>query len=381
MTNRTPGHGRAAAPKQKNRKARLFVKTFLLTLAVCAAALVVAGGVFLATIKPPEVPALAAAVTESTAAPPDATVTPVNNDPAFLPPEGNEEDKAVGGGLTAPAGFTDSDRKDSFYTFVIVGLDGGINTDTIMVASYDAANKQASIISIPRDSLVDVKRNVKKINAAYPAGTLNGGGQQGGIAQLKREIKTIIGFTPDYYVCIDLDAFVKIIDAVGGVDVDVPFAMKYDDPDQNLHIDLQAGFQHLDGLNAMGFARFRKGDNGVNTVTDYQRIDNQQTVIKAVLGKLLTPASIAKIPQFITIFSENVTTDLTAQNMLWFANQIKDIQGTDALSTYTMPTTGTSGPPSYYEYLDKPAILDLVNRTINPFTKDITGSDVDIVGG
>jgi len=65
--------------------------------------------------------------------------------------------------------------------------------------------------------------------------------------------------------------------------------------------------------------------------------------------------------------------------MLWFAGQLNRIKGTEALSTYIMPTNGTSGLPMYYEYLDENEIVDLINRTINPFKKDISVRDLDII--
>lgn len=302
------------------------------------------------------------------------------DDIAFITPEENKDDMLIGNNLDGPEGFTMEDRKDQFYTFLILGLDKGTNTDTIMVASYDGVNKEGNVISIPRDSLVNVKRKVKKINAAYPAGILTGGvGIEGGINQLKREIKTIIGFVPDFYVGIDLDGFEKIVDAVGGIEIDVPIYMQYDDPTQNLHTDIKKGNQVLNGENALKFARYRKGNNSKNTISDYQRMENQQTVIKAILSKLLKPSNILKIPEFIQIFNDNIYSDIKAENMLWFANQLNNIRGTEALSTHTMPTTGTSGLPMYYEYLDQEGILELINDSINPYKKDIKDIHLDII--
>jgi len=303
----------------------------------------------------------------------------VDADVAWYPGEFVPEDAQIGSGSIAPESVTDDDRKPEFYTFLIVGLDDGINTDTIMVASYDGVNKEANIISIPRDSLVNVSRSVKKINAAYPSGTLNDGGLAGGVAQLGREVKTIIGFVPDFYIIIEEEAFIRIIDAVGGVEVDAPFHMRYRDPIQNLHIDIPRGLQVLDGAQALNFARYRLGSSGSRTISDYQRIEHQQQVVKGVLERLLQPANLLNIPEFISIFSDNVHTDLGAGNILWLAGQLNSIRGTDALSAYTMPTTGTSGLPMYYELLDEAAIIELVNRTINPFTLDITADDVDIL--
>jgi len=294
---------------------------------------------------------------------PQTTSTPTPT-PTLIPP--------------APAGFTDADRKELFYTFLIVGIDDYNNTDTIMVASYDGVNHTGNVISIPRDCLVDVPRELKKINAAYPIAALDGG-KAAGIAELQLEIKTIIGFIPDFYVLVNFNAVTQMVDAVGGIQAEVPFNMVYDDPAQNLHIHLQKGLQNLDGASALEFARYRKGNDGLNIISDYDRIKNQQTVIKAVLDKLLRPRNIIKVPQFIKIFNDNVYSNLTSGNMLWFAGEIRKISGTDALSVYTMPTDGSSGEPMYYEYLDEKNVVDLVNKTINPYTIDIQGSDVDII--
>lgn len=306
-------------------------------------------------------------------------VPSIGDDAASYPPEYHPEDAQYGNLEIAPEGVTNDDRKKNFYTFLVVGLDHGTNTDTIMVASYDAENKQANVIGIPRDSLVNVKRKVKKINGAYGSGALNGGGKEGGINQLKREIKTVIGFVPDFYMVIDLKAFVAIVDAVDGVEVEVKKTMKYYDPTENLSIDFEKGTQVLNGADALKFARYRKGTSSKNTISDYERIENQQAVIRGLMAELIKPANWLKIPEFIKIFTDNVYTDLTLTDLTWFAGRIKDITDADALSTYTMPTTGTSGLPMYYEYLDRDKIIELVNSTINPYTVEIKSSDIDIL--
>ena len=353
-------HDHNRTSKQK----ALFILKIALALTVAFAISVLMGKAVRGFVKPPDIP---------------QDEAPNLDDFAFLPPQGEEEDMHIGGGLHAPEGFTADDRKEQFYTFLIIGMDEGVNTDTIMVASYDSLNNEANIISIPRDSLVNVKRTVKKINAAYPAGTLHGGGREGGIAQLQREIKTIVGFVPDFTICIDLNAFVRIVDAINGITVDIPMDLKYDDPMQDLHIDIKKGEQRLDGETALKFTRYRKGNNSNQTITDYQRIGHQQTVVKAVLAELVKPANIVKIPEFIRIVNEYVYSDISAGNMLWFASQLNAIRGTEALSMYTIPTIGTSGLPMWYEYLDRTGIVELVNRTVNPYRLDIEAKDLDII--
>jgi LCP family protein required for cell wall assembly len=278
-----------------------------------------------------------------------------------------------------PEGMTGSDRNRNIFTVLIIGLDGTSNTDTIMVASFDNAEKKADIISIPRDTLVDVTRRNKKINAAYAHGRQNGGGMEGGVMQLRREVKTLFGFIPDYYVVLNMRAFERIIDAVGGVDINVPFDMKYTDPRQDLYINISKGQQTLNGAEALKFVRYRRGDSGYRTISDNQRIENQQTVIKALLERLMRPSNIVKMPEFIGIFSENVTSDLSTGNLTWFGEQIARLQGADALSTHTLPIARNSGRPNWYEIIDPDAALELINRTVNPFNKPIEPSHVSVL--
>jgi len=292
--------------------------------------------------------------------------------------EEGEEDEL--GGAVMPLSLAQFDeRRPMFFTFLIFGLTEGLHANTIMVAAYDAEARQGYILSIPRDSRVDFARNRRKIVSAYLVGRLNGGGHEGGVARMKHEVSTLVGFKPDFYISVDYEAFVRIVDAVGGVEVYTPFHMIYDDPFQNLHINIPAGMQLLDGKNALRFSRYRLGNDRRKSITDYQRIENQQQVLTAVARELLTPAAILAIPEFISIFNEYVHTDLSAGELLWFANQARNIGGIDALSLYTLPMLGTSGAPGWYEMPDESGILELVNRTLNPLVRDITSDDLRIV--
>ena len=357
--DKNPANGNGK--KTVNKKA-LFIKSFLISFIIFAGIIVAGALALLNSAKPP--------------VPPD----PSNFDSAFYPRETND-DKGNGSGVFLPEGFSLSDRKDAFYTFLLVGLDEGVQTDTIIVASYDGVSGAANLVSVPRDCLVNVSRRTKKINAAYGTGTLNGG-RDGGIAQLRRELKTIIGFVPDYYVLIDLNAFRKIIDTIDGVEINVPFYMEYDDPDQDLHIRIPRGVQTLYGKDALHFARYRQGNPGgpSPTISDYKRIENQQQVIKAVLDKLIKPSNIAKIPEFLDIFNTYVHSDVKPDDMLWFIGELKKIKDTGMLTTHTLPTIdGVRLDNISYELLDEAGILELVNTTINPYKKDIEAKDIDII--
>ena len=353
--------GNQTARQKKSNKKALFLKTFSISILVFA--FIATAGLYLAMrmAKPPEIPA------------------PDLSDIAYYPLKAHEDDRNIGNGVIVPENFTVSDRKEAFYTFVVFGIDVGANTDTLIVASYDGKNDEAHMVHIPRDSLVNVSRSIKKINAAYGAGTLNGGGREGGVSQLKRELKTIIGFAPDFYISVNMNAFIRVVDAVGGVEVTVPFHMLYDDPDQDLHINLPAGTRTLTGREALHFARYRTGNDPNRTISDYRRIEHQQQVIKEVISRLLRPANLLKIPEFIEIFNTNVFHNLKAEDILWFANEFKGISGLDILQTHVLPTLDSVRYNVVYEILDEEGVLELVNATINPYIKDIEAKDLDII--
>jgi len=367
------------APHKKRRTLRLFITSFCITLLTLGA--LFALGVFIVarTVVPPEIPS----IERPSVMPPRRPLPPHDNTGSTNTNNGDEynPDEFLGYGLSAPERFTNDDRRDMFYTFLIIGLNEGTNANTIMVASYDAITREAHLISIPRDSLMNVNRRGRKLSSAYMVGALGGRGRTGGVAQMQREVMTVIGFIPDFYVVIDYDAFFSIIDAVGGIEVYVPMRMRYTDPGQNLNIDIQPGLQHMDAQTALNFSRFRQGDPGFPSPPrgDYFRIESQQAVISAVISQLLRPANILNIPEFANIFNESVYTNLTIGNMLWFGAHLNHIRGTDALTSHTTPMLGTSGYPMWYEILNAPEIVSLVNRTINPFYHNIELGDLNII--
>jgi len=364
--------------KKPKSRLRSFLKSLMLTILV-ALILVLSYSIYSVyrAVVPPEIPTLTQRDTRPAMNPLPAAAE--SQTPRDIENTRYGEDPEWDDNLVAPERFTDDDRRNNVFTFLIIGLNEGRNANTVMVASYDSTAREAHLISIPRDSLINVNRTGRKLSSSYLAGAAAGRGRDGGIRTLMRDVRTIIGFEPDFYILIDYAAFHAIIDEVGGVEIYVPFHMRYTDPFQDLDINIQPGMQRMDGETALHFARFRRADRGFQSITDYQRIENQQAVINAVISQLLRPQSILQIPRFVDIFNEYVHTDLTHVNMLWFASELNRIRGTDALSTHTTPMLGTSGEPMWYEILDARGIVQLVNDTINPFYRDIELRDVSIV--
>ena len=264
-----------------------------------------------------------------------------------------------------------SDRKESFYNLLVCGVDDGNGgSDTMILVSVDAKGKAIHCVSIPRDTLIDVDWKVKKINASY---------NKGGIELVAEKVSELLGVPVDYTVKVDLQGFVELVDAIGGVDFDVPINMNYDDPYQDLSIHVKKGMQHLDGKTAMGVVRFRHNNDGSGYGTeDIGRIGTQQAFLTAVAKKMLTPANWDKAGTYAELFKKYVDTKLTTTNLLWFGQQAITI-GTDNIHFYTLPGDGTGyykGGSYYILYDDE--VLTLVNSCFNPYTADRTADDLHV---
>lgn len=258
-------------------------------------------------------------------------------------------------------------RKKDFFTILIVGTDkAGWNTDTIMLAAFDIAAGKVNILSIPRDTYVDVKRSNKKINSAF---AISG---KGNVDELMREVKAVTGIKPDKYALVALDGFIEIIDAIGGVTVDVPVNMVYSDPSQDLTINIKKGIQTLDGYDAMGFMRFRK----TYAEGDIGRIKVQQRFIKALVNKMLTPSTLTKIPKLSKIVMDNVKTDLSLGNMVWLAQKAIELDPSTDIQTFMLPGEGGYHDKLSYYFLYKSQVLDMVNEHFNPYVSPIRNVNI-----
>ncbi|KXG77039.1 LCP family protein [Thermotalea metallivorans] len=203
----------------------------------------------------------------------------------------------------------------------------GVRSDTIMVATFDPKIKKIDIISIPRDTRVIIRghKGKDKINHAHA---------YGGTDLAIKTVKDFLGMPIDYYVKVDYKALGKIVDDLGGVEVDVPMDMKYTDPyaDPPLKINLKKGRQVLDGEKALQFVRFRKG----YTDQDLGRINAQHTFLKALADKLLGPQTILKLPKLAKTFSTYVETDMPVSVITSYAVQAAGIK-TEDISMLTVP--------------------------------------------
>ena len=254
------------------------------------------------------------------------------------------------------------DHRENFFTVLVVGIDAASNsTDTIMLVSLDIDNSKMGIMSIPRDTITNTARANKKINSTYIANHKD-------IYALYDDVEDITGVRPDKYALVTVDGFVELIDEIGGVEVDVPIDMFYEDPTQDLKIDIKKGYQKLDGYDAMGFMRYRK----TYAEGDIKRIRVQHTFINAFIDKMLKPSTFVKIPEIAEIISRNVETDLTLGNQIWIGKKMLSMNLEQDVTMVTLP-----GIADYYDGLSyyfpiEKEVLEIVNESFNPYTTEIS---------
>ena len=270
-----------------------------------------------------------------------------------------------------------SGRKEDYFTFLLLGRDtgGGGNTDTIILVSYDVPNQQVNMMSIPRDTAVNVSWSNKKINSVYNAKESSGGG----LENLKKQVACLTGVMPDRYVIIEWKAVGELVDAVDGVEFDVPRNMNYDDPYQDLHIHLNKGLQTLNGQQAMGMLRYRN-DNGYKAgYNDTGRMTTQRDFLKAMAKEVLQLKNMTKIGSFINIFMDNVDTDLKVNELMWFASQALGVN-LDTMQSSTLPYIDVGKYRGEYYFLPNgEEIVPLVNDQFNPYNRPITEKDIQII--
>lgn len=266
--------------------------------------------------------------------------------------------------------------KDGVYTILLAGTFDNYNTDTMMLCRVDANTNQVNMVSINRDSQVDSKINNKRINCRYG---------YAGIEDMCQAVTDITGVPVNYYVVINGNSFEEMIDLIGGVEYTVPYDMYHGDTDPNSHIDLKAGTYTLTGKQAQQYVRFRSTKEN-----DFGRVNRQKDFLVEVLRQVKAKFTLAQVKDYISIFNENVETNMNVQNMVWFyLNVLNEMDfGTDII-TDTLPYDHT-GHYTYvysdgrtstaaYVYLDEGQIAEFVNQYLNPYTTDISEKDV-IVG-
>ena len=273
---------------------------------------------------------------------------------------------------------TDEISSDKGYiNALLLGVDkDGYRTDVIIFAQLNLINNSLSMLQIPRDTYSPLNKNDKKINSAYLG--FKNGVITPDINQVYKEVESITGHEVNNYLMVNTKGFREIIDAIGGVDFDVPMRMKYDDPDQDLFIDLQKGMQHLNGSKAEQLVRFRKdNDGGGYPRGDLQRNEVQRDFIFAVIDKVFSLNGVTKIPELISIVSSSMKSSFTNTQMLQYAPfimsldkaniHIMGLEGVDEYRngrSYFIPNDALNNEILSNYFVDESTVMDVSNTEI-----------------
>ena len=266
-----------------------------------------------------------------------------------------------------------------------VSTDNGVKlTDTIIVGTYDPKTQKASLLSIPRDTFVGKNpktgTGMDKINALYqksPEKTLE-------------KVNELTGLNIKYYMVIDNQALIKLVDVIGGVDFYVPIDMVYDDPSQDLHINLKEGQQKLDGNKAEQLLRYRHGNLDKKTGkylgtypeeyggNDYGRMRTQREFMIETVKQTIQAKNILKVKEIIDIAYEYVETNLSISVIKDYVPYAVSID-VNNIQSAVIPG-GSYGPPTYslwYFIPDKKETAELMKELYSSGDDDTSSSTTE----
>lgn len=259
-------------------------------------------------------------------------------------------------------GYWEDTAKSDDVNFLVLGTDKDeTRTDLILLCHYNTDENSISALQIPRDTRIETSRKDKKINSSY--------GSKKGIESVKKDIGKLTGVYPEKHIILNFEGFRKLIDAIGGVEYDVPVNMKYDDPAQNLSIDLRKGPQILDGEKAEMLMRFRKNNDGSGYVDgDIGRLKVQKSFYKAVIRRILSFNGIMNVGNIADAVSGNFKTDFTIRDFISHIDDFKKMNG-NSINVFMLPGNSEyieeNGTKISYYIIDNNKLKELTNLYFN----------------
>ncbi len=206
---------------------------------------------------------------------------------------------------------------------LVIGSDKEkINADVMMLVQLNAKSKTVDIISVLRDTMVKINGRTYKLNAAL---------QLGGEDFVVEQVADLLDVKIDNYVFLNYEGFRKVIDAIDGVDFYVPQDMFYEDPYQDLYIDLKEGQQHLDGDKAEQLVRFRRYPMG-----DVKRTEVQRDFVIALYKQKINSSLVKRVGSLVPAVMDFVDTDIGLQDAIQYANFVKGFDE-ESITSYQMP--------------------------------------------
>lgn len=252
-------------------------------------------------------------------------------------------------------------------------------TDTIILASYDPKTQEAALLSIPRDTFVGddpaYASAWDKINAVYQTGPEN----------TLAEVRDLTGINVQYYLKVDTEALKALVDEIGGVYFDVPIDMYYTDRGQNLYIDLEAGYQLLDGDKAEQLVRFRHNNDGSTYPADYGiedlgRMRTQKEFLAELLKQCIEKMDLNTILGFLDIAEQYVETNLDFDAIKDYIPYILEYN-VDELKTDTLPGESVLINGTYVYLVDEEKSQEMINELFYNITPTVDSTDGNVIDG
>lgn len=248
-------------------------------------------------------------------------------------------------------------------TFLMLGVDEiqgrekelGVRSDTMMVMKANFETGELNVLSIPRDTRVLIYGKKDKINHAH---------SYEGVDLSLKTVNDFLDTDIKYYVKVDYKAVEEIVNAIGGVEIDVPRRMEYYDPDADFRVDLDKGLQTLDGKQSLQFLRWR--NNNAMTVGyregDVGRIKMQQYFLKELVKQSLSPKNITKLPSIAKTYFSRIDTNIPI-------NQI--LGGMAMTSNLDSENMRTETVPGHGEYIDNISYFIYYENQLNTLVEDM----------
>lgn len=273
--------------------------------------------------------------------------------PADSAAEGTEETEAT----------EKPQESDNRINLLLLGKDyDSYKTDALVCLSFDLDKKSVSALQIPRDTYVkdgDYSGRINTLLPRYMTKARETGAENvlhQGIKELEQKLYSDFGIKTDAYVFMDLDAVETITDAVGGVTVEIPAAIDYEDAEREIKLHLEAGKTHLDGETASDFVRYRQG----YLQSDIGRINAQKLFVAAFIDKLSSYSNLSALQKVVTALSPYLTTDLEAEDVLYLATELCMADAED-LVFYTTPGNGIEKNGASYYGVYKEQLCEILN--------------------
>ena len=264
------------------------------------------------------------------------------------------------------------ERDPDRYTFLVFGIDLHGNTDVIMVATFDAVEHTLEVVSIPRDTVVNVPWSLRKVNSIHAYARNMFKDQNMASDDVAREtfahFRNILGYNIDFLITISMGAFPRIVDAIGPIEFNVPRSVNLEG------VRVARGNQRLNGQQALAVMR----DRNAHSDGDIGRATAQQDFLHTVMRQMLKNRSSIKVEDMADIFLRHTNTNIQLNHLVWLGKEFLKIDA-DNINFSMMPGEFEDLRGNFYITIQLDPWLELVNAKLSPLKQEITPEDVSIL--